>query len=269
MSSVAVVGNLARDRIEGGPPRPGGGSYFAALALGWLGKPGRVYTRCAPGDRPLFDPLLHTRVAVTILPSATTAAFEHTYDGDTRSSTITCLGEPWAPSDAGLLDGTATWVHIAPLTRADFPAGTVAAFARDGRRVSFDGQGLVRAARIGALVLDAAFDPATLEHVTALKLSDEEARTVAGGEFTAATARTLGVPEIVVTHGSRGSTLWREGVPTAVAAHPISGVDATGAGDVFMLGYAIARDAGTEPLQATRAASELVTRLLRERAHRP
>ena len=69
------------------------------------------------------------------------------------------------------------WVHVAPLLRSDFPAETLAALAR-GRRLSFDGQGLVRASEPGPLRLDADFDPAMLEHVQILKLAEEEAEVV-------------------------------------------------------------------------------------------
>ena len=39
MSHVAVVGNLARDRVDGGPPQPGGCPFFAAYALRAIGGP--------------------------------------------------------------------------------------------------------------------------------------------------------------------------------------------------------------------------------------
>ena len=41
MSHVAVVGNLARDRVDGGPPQPGGCPFFAAHALRAIERPGR------------------------------------------------------------------------------------------------------------------------------------------------------------------------------------------------------------------------------------
>ena len=33
MSHLAVVGNLARDRVDGGPAQPGGCPFFAAYAM--------------------------------------------------------------------------------------------------------------------------------------------------------------------------------------------------------------------------------------------
>jgi sugar/nucleoside kinase (ribokinase family) len=149
--------------------------------------------------------------------------------------------------------------------RSDFPAGTLAALAGGGRRLSFDGQGLVRAPRPGPLAEDAAFDPAMLEPVSVLKLSEEEARIVAGGTFDADTACVLGVPEILVTLGSRGEVVWVGGEPTHVPTTPVLGVETTGAGDAFMVGYSTARSEGASPTEAAREGSALVARMLAER----
>src|SRR4029077_12887332 len=84
------------------------------------------------------------------------------------------LGPSWRAADLRGLE-RAYWVHAGALARSDFPAETLAALARD-RRLSFDGQGLVRPARTGPLVLDAEYDPEVLRHVSVLKLAEEEAR---------------------------------------------------------------------------------------------
>lgn len=265
MSLVAVVGNLARDRIDGGPPQPGGCPFFAALALRMLGRTGQILTRCADVDMPLFEPTVAALgVPVTVLPAAHTSGFDHAYDGETRWTTVTGIGDPWTPADAGRLVADVSWVHVAPLLRGDFPAETLAALAA-GRRLSLDGQGLVRSPRLGPLVQDADFDPATLEPVSVLKLSEEEARIVAGGAFDESTARALGVPEILVTLGSHGEDVWVDGVLTHVPTTPVLEVETTGAGDAFMVGYAAARNDGAEPVDAAAGASVLVARMLDER----
>ena len=104
----------------------------------------------------------------------------------------------------------ARWVHAGALARSDFPAETMAELAR-GRRVSLDGQGLVRPARTGPLELDADFDPEVLRHVTILKLAEEEAEALLGGEPTEDALRELGVPEVLVTFGSLGSLVLANG----------------------------------------------------------
>jgi sugar/nucleoside kinase (ribokinase family) len=120
--------------------------------------------------------------------------------------------------------------------------------------------------RVGRLAEDAAFDPAVLAHVTTLKLSEEEARVVAGGPFDRAAAARLGVPEVVLTLGSHGAVLFLPGGEVFVpAARPVLGVQTTGAGDAFMVGYATARADGADPAEAARSGSRLVADLLDER----
>ena len=265
MPQLAVVGNLARDRIDGGPPQPGGCPFFAALALRLLDVEGQILTRCADADLPLFQPAVDALgMPVTLLHADRTSAFDHAYEGETRTTAVTGIGDPWAPVDASHLHGGVEWVHVAPLMRSDFPAETLAALAQ-GRRLSLDAQGLVRVPRLGPLAQDAAYDPAVLGPVSVLKLSEEEARIVAGGDFDSATADRLGVPEILVTLGSRGETVYVDGLATGLPTLPVTGVETTGAGDAFMVGYIAARDTGSPPVEAALNASRLVVQMLEER----
>jgi sugar/nucleoside kinase (ribokinase family) len=147
------------------------------------------------------------------------------------------------------------------LARSDFPAATLAALAR-GRRVSFDGQGLVRPDRTGPLELDAAYDPEILRHVSVLKLAEEAARVLVG-EPDGEALRSLGVPEVVVTLGSQGSLVLAEGRLERVAARPVDGeVDPTGAGDAFAAAYLVSRASGHAPAAAARRATAVVAGLL-------
>jgi sugar/nucleoside kinase (ribokinase family) len=266
MSHVAVVGNLARDRVDGGPPQPGGCPFFAAWALRAIGRPGHILTRCADADRALFDgPVGVLGVPVTILRGKHTSGFDHDYEGETRSTSVTEIGEAWTAGDADHLGPDVTMVHIAPLLRSDFPPEAVAALAAGGRRVSLDAQGLVRAPTLGPLVQDASFDPAVLDSVSVLKLSEEEARIVARGPFDAKVAQSLDVAEILVTLGSHGEDVWVGGEVTHVPTTPVLGVETTGAGDAFMVAYVSARHDGATPVEAAGAGSGLVTKMLTDR----
>jgi sugar/nucleoside kinase (ribokinase family) len=266
MSLVAVVGNLARDRIDGGPPQPGGCPFFAALAFLMLDRPGQIVTRCAEADHELFDrPVRRLGVPVTVLTSVHTSGFDHVYEGETRTTTVTSIGDPWTPADAAQLDPAVEWVHVAPLLRSDFPPETLAELASGGRRLSLDAQGLVREPRTGPLEQNADFDPAMLASVSVLKLSEDEARIVAGGSFDESTARSLDVAEMVVTLGSDGEDVWVDGSVTHVPTTPVLDVETTGAGDAFMVGYAAARIDGASPVDSARSASALVAAMLRVR----
>ncbi len=266
MARVAVVGNLARDVVNRGAPSPGGCPFFAAEAFRRLGEEGQIVTRFAERDRELFEPALRGLDApVTLLPAAATSGFSLDYEGEERVMGVTAIGERWQPVDARVLAPDVTWVHVAPLLRSDFPAETLSALA-DGRRLTLDGQGLVRSSQLGPLTTDADFDAAVLTSVTTLKLSEEEARMVAGGPFDRATATSLGVPEVLLTLGSHGAVVFANGTDTFVpAAWPVLGVQTTGAGDAFMVAYATSRADGHGAIAAARNASRLVAEMLDDR----
>ena len=267
MPQIAVMGNVARDRVDDGPPRPGGCPSFAALALRMLEREGQILTRFAPGDRALFEAELERLgIPVDVLPAHVTSAFGLRYDGERRTMTVDAVGERWTPADVARVAPDVTWVHVAPLLRSDFPPETLAALAAGGRRVSFDGQGLVRVPRAGPLAVDGEFDAALLASMSVLKLAEDEAVVVAGNTFDERTARALGVPEILKTLGSQGSIVYTDGRGKHVpAAWPVLSGQTTGAGDVFMVAYIVARSDGAAPVDAARHASELVARMLEER----
>ncbi len=251
---LAVVGNLSRDLLPGSPPRAGGGSFHGARALQRLRVPARVVVRCADGDRDeLVPPVVRLGTPVRYVPGTSTATFSFSYEGDRRTMRIEALGDAWAPGDLPALPA-GRWAHVAPLARHEFPAATLAALART-RRVSLDGQGLVRVPEVGPLRLDDDFDRDVLRHVWVLKLAEEEAEVVGD-------PRALGVREVVVTHGARGSTVHVGGRSEFVPAHRID-ADPTGAGDAFATAYVVARGAGFAPVGAARRATSLVAALLR------
>jgi sugar/nucleoside kinase (ribokinase family) len=255
---VAVIGNLARDVIDGSPPRVGGAPFHAARALRLLGGASRIVARCAAADRrALISPLVALGLPVTWVPAARTTAFALGYDGEERSLTLADPGEPWTAEDA-LRVGRARWVQVGALTRSDFPPSVLAELARD-RRLALDGQALVRPARPGPLVLDTDFDPDLLRHVWVLKLAEGEADMLGGEDAVAG----LGVPETLVTYGSRGAVLLAGGRRELVPVRRLDGrVDPTGAGDAFLASYIWARAAGHQPLSAARHAASTTARVL-------
>ena len=248
---IGLLGNLSRDVLPGGP-RVGGGSFHGARALQRLRVPARIVTRCAAADKEvLLPPLVRLGTPVRYIPGTSTATFSFTYDGDRRSMTVESLGDTWRPADVPEL--RARWVHVAPLSRSEWPVETLARLARR-YRVSFDGQGLVRAPSTGPLVLDDDFDRDILRYIWVLKLADEEAEVV--GDIGA-----LGVREVLVTHGSRGSTVYCGGTEEFVPARTIDN-EPTGAGDAFATAYIVGRNAGFNPVGAARRATNVVASLL-------
>ena len=240
---LAVVGQLSRDVIAGGPPQIGGPPWHGARALRALGVDARLVAKCGERDAVDFTRRLETLdLPFDLVVGAETTAFSFSYDAHgVRTMAIDAVGEPWQRDELSL-DGV-EWVYVAPLLRGEIDVGWFV----DGRHVLLDGHGLVRVPTSGPLVLDGDFDRASLRGVEMVKLADEEA----------AVAGELDVPEVIVTHGARGATV--NGV--VVEARAVDR-DPTGAGDMFGAAYLVSRSEGADPVEAAQRAAALVSELL-------
>jgi 1D-myo-inositol 3-kinase len=268
MRQLGVVGLTALDRVDGGPPRVGGAAFYAAQALRALGERAVVATKFAPADEAVVAPLRRLGLQVVARPAASTITFAiDNRENDERIMRIEAAPDPWTPDDARrwLARSLARvgWLHAGALTRADFPAATLALLAR-GRAVSLDGQALVRPARLGVLVLDADYDREVLRHLRILKLSAAEAEALGLGLDEAA-LRALDVPEVIVTLGPRGALVCAKRTFEHVPTRPLEGIDPTGAGDVWIAAYLSFRRRGHTPVSAARLANGTAYALLTER----
>ncbi len=266
MSRIALVGNLTVDRIAGGPPRAGGGVFHGARAAVHVGAEAVVATRCAPADREVaLAPLDALGLPVVCADASETTAFSFHYEGDHRVMVVDAVGDDWARDDvdgwAAAALGDASWVHVAGLLRSHFPTDVVERLA-DGRRLLLDAQGILRRASVGPLQRDDEVDRAMLEHLTVLKLNEDEGRLLAGG-LEPEQLRAIGVPEVVLTLGSDGALLVTESEAIEIPSQPTHGeVDPTGAGDAFSVAYLAGRARGLEPGAAAEHASIAVAELL-------
>jgi sugar/nucleoside kinase (ribokinase family) len=262
VSSVAALGHITRDVVEGAPPRPGGGVFYAARALARLGADAHVQASCSAEDRAiLLPPLEAFGLPVTWQESSTTTAYSFHYEGDRRIMWQDAVGDPWTPQQA--LDGAAdaTWIDVCALTRTDFPPDTLAALDPGGRQLLVDLQGLVRTATVGPLRTDADIGD-VLKYVEILKLNDEEATTLVGSAEPEL-LHSLGVPEVILTLGSQGAWVVTPALVEHVPAAPVDGsVDPTGAGDTYSVSYLVQRAAGAEPVEAARVAATTVSEFL-------
>ncbi len=170
---------------------------------------------------------------------------------------ITDVGEPWSREEVATV-ARAEWVQVGALTRADFPPDVLATLAR-GRRLALDGQGLVRPAQTGPVEMNGDFDEAVLAHLTVLKVAEDEAEALGGVDRLV----DLGIPELLLTQGSRGALLLGSGLSERIPVRRIDGaVDPTGAGDAFLAAYIWARAQGHRPVSAARHAASTAARML-------
>ena len=263
MRPLGVIGHLSRDIVAGAAPRIGGAPWYAGRGLRSLGDDAVLFGKCGAADRAQWQrSLAAIGLPASLSTGGETTAFSFAYDGDgTRTMFVDVVGEPWQPDEppSGLLRRVDA-LHVAPLLRSDFDAAALERLG-SGRRLLLDGQGLVRVPERGPLRLDANFDPDVLRHVAILKISDEEAGVITGGDHDA--LADLGVPEIVLTLGARGSIVIVNGRAEEIPARQVDGAaDPTGAGDAFASAYLSARASGHAPASAARRATALVAALL-------
>jgi sugar/nucleoside kinase (ribokinase family) len=91
-----------------------------------------------------------------------------------------------------------------------------------------------------------------------LKLARDEVEALGGEDAVAG----LGVPELLLTHGSQGAQLIAGGRRERIAIRHVETTNPTGAGDAFLAGYVWARAAGHRPLSAARNAGTIAARVL-------
>lgn len=262
MTSIAALGHLTRDAVDGAPPRPGGGVFYATRALARLGADAHVEAACSAEHRGELVPPLEAFGLPTIWhASSTTAEYSFHYEGDRRIMWQDAVGDPWTPGQAIAAAGAAMWVDVCALTRTDFPSETLGALAQDERRLLVDLQGLVRTATIGPLHTDEHIGD-VLRHVEVLKLNDEEAETLVGSAEPEKLLD-LGVPEVILTLGSHGAWVVTPSLVEHVPSVRVGGeVDPTGAGDTYSVTYIVQRASGAEPVEAARVAAATVSEFL-------
>ncbi len=249
--------------MDGEPPRPGGTVFYSARVLARLGADVRIGTSCAAADRPsLIEPLEVLGSPLTWWESEATTRYRFWYtESGRRVMWQDAVGDPWSPERARQAIGDASWVHVGALVRTDFPSETLAALAGEGRTLLVDGQGLVRTPALGPLRTNGEIGD-VLRHVTILKLDEEEAETLAGSADPERLG-TLGVQEVIVTLGARGSLVVTADRVEAIGAPDVAEpVDPTGAGDTYSATYLLTRSAGADPVEAARAAAEAVAEFL-------
>ena len=248
MFDVCVIGPVVWDRNFYGnlerKPQPGGVTYYASMTYCRLGLSTAVVTKVAANDEwALLRELRSNGVEVFNLPTKTTATFENHYSADNFDVRVQRVG-----SRAEVIRLTefpeirANTVHFGPLTPDDIELDIMVPGLSPFSTIALDAQGLVREIVDGAVVAKERVDHGHwLRFVDVLKVDNQELLIYAGSASPSNAVRGLlarGVDELVVTEGSLGSTVFRDGDSFRIdAVRPRRSVDVTGCGDTFLAAY--------------------------------
>ena len=244
---LIVAGHFAIDRIKirkaieiiriGGPP------FYSAIAASRLGARVAVLSKVG-GDFPenYLKILESERVDVTfvhLIKDAKTTSFHIKYMDDKREMRLQALGPKLLPEDVSV-DFKAKVVHIAPIAN-EIPFGTFERLRKNADTVCLDPQGYTRKFdEKGNVKLKKWRDERFLEKVSIFKSDEKEAAYVSGFLDVHKAVKKIaeyGAKTVIITMADKGAVLLYNGNIQKIPAYPVSVIDPTGAGDVFIGAY--------------------------------
>lgn len=255
MYDICCIGHITLDKVVTPTTvkyMAGGTSFYFSNAI--HGMPVSYYLLTAIGnsEKRFADDLLGKGIGLTVLPATHTLHFENIYQAnqDHRIQRVPQQADPFNTSD--LLTVDAKIFHLGPLLAGDIPEAAIPLLAAKGK-VSLDVQGYLREVRDqNVYPIDWASKKKLLPFVSILKANETEMEMLTGEKDVKKAAMLLadmGVSEVVITLGSKGSVIFSEGVFYTVPAYPPGAVvDATGCGDTYMAGY-LAKRVQQAPIQ--------------------
>lgn len=257
-----IVGHLTRDLTPDGGWRLGGPALYAARTASLRGLRVAVVTSASEDVAAAAHAALPS-VALRVIPSPNSTAFENIYLAGGRRQFLRAIAEPLRAYDIPRAWRAASIALLAPVAREFDPSIFTAlhcatlGLAPQGWLRQWDVDGCVRPAPLDTQASD------MLGSCAALILSREDLTgpgappdALARAEETLRTwARWA--PRLVVTCGREGAELWREGRIARFSAFPAHEVDPTGAGDVFAMTFLCALAAGATPEQAMVEANQV------------
>lgn len=266
MYDICTIGHITLDKVVTSKSvkfMPGGTSFYFSKALQHFDPKYTLVTALGSEEMYIVDGLRSSGIEVHALLSEFTVHFENIYshNQDHREqnvlSTAASFDVPQMP------DLPAKVYHLGPLLSDDISIALVKHLASKGE-VSLDIQGYLRYVKDKKVYYtDWADKQEALPHITYLKANEFEMQAVTGLTDVHDGARflaDLGVREVIITLGSKGSIIYADGVFHEVPAFmPAAVVDATGCGDTYMAGYLLKRVKGASIQEAGEFGAAMAT----------
>jgi sugar/nucleoside kinase (ribokinase family) len=248
MVDICCIGHITSDKVvtpASVAHMPGGTAWYFSHALSQLDITYLLVTSLGLSEMSYAASLRDIGIAVDVHPSANTVYFENIYgdNPDERTQNVLQKAEPFKVEEVALAD--AKIYHLGPLLADDIPVDIIRVLAKKGV-VSLDVQGYLRKV-INHKVYPCnwAAKHEALPYITILKADENELLALTGLDNINDAILQLadvGVKEIVITNGSKGSVIYHEGFFHTIPAYfPPEVVDTTGCGDTYMAGYLYSR----------------------------
>jgi len=220
----------------------GGTSVYFSSAISNMDLSYILVTALGEAEMGIVSDLRARGIEVDALPSAHTVYFENIYteNQDYRTQRVLRKADPFTVEQ--LLDIDARIFHLGPLLADDIPLELIKSLSERGI-VSLDVQGYLRKVLDKEVVaIDWDVKKEALRYVDILKASRSEMEVLTGHTDVRKGAKMLaewGVKDVVITLGSMGSVIYKNGIFYDIPAFSPEGslVDATGCGDTYMAGY--------------------------------
>ena len=252
MFDICCVGHITLDKVvtpSSVVHMAGGTAIYFSNAISRMDTKYILVTAVSSREAHFISDLRASGVTVEALPSAHTVIFENIYTDDQDHRTQRVLKTADAFTTEQLRHTNARIFHLGPLLSGDIPVSLIADLS--GRAtVSLDVQGYLRMVRDHDVYpIDWPEKLEALRYIDILKASVSEMEVLTGCSDVRQGASILagwGVPEVIITMGSKGSLILKDSNFHQIPAYPprTAVVDATGCGDTYMAGYLYQRSKG-------------------------
>lgn len=241
---ICTVGHITLDKVvtrQNTQIMAGGTAYYLSRALGQLEVNASLVTAIAAPDTAILKEIRNRGIRVFNLPTRNTVYFENIYgeDMNRRDQNVLQVADPISPDQ--FPEVNARYYHLGALLASDIPLALIRSLHGKGK-ISMDIQGHLRHLVYQKVAYrDWHEKREALQYVSILKTNEFEMEVVTGTKDIYVGANylaDLGVEEVIVTLGDRGSVILSEGRFTQIPAfRPRQVTDTTGCGDSYMAGY--------------------------------
>jgi len=251
MYDICCIGHITSDRVINAQTTmdmPGGTALYFSCAVSKLDMNYLLITSVGNAEIHYVEDLRQKGLTVAVQAGTHTVYFENIYaaNQDERTQNVLQKADPFLIEQ--VKDISARIFHLGPLLADDMSAGFVKGLAGMGK-ISLDVQGYLRK------VIDKNVHATqwlekdeVLPYIDILKADVAELAALTGCNTVndgVMQLTALGVKEIVITNGSRGSLIYTGGTFYTIPAYmPGVIIDATGCGDTYMAGYLYKRVKG-------------------------